>query len=143
MKIKKILCCVDTDPLADAVFDYAVDLAQSLQAQLGLVSVVDQKLLQVGDTGIDIGTLRNSFKEEIYQLFERLAKRSPELSIVKFSQEGDPRNMILEVANEWNTDLIVIASHGRTGISRFLMGSVAESVLRHSKCPVLIVPAGK
>lgn len=51
--------------------------------------------------------------------------------------------MIVATAAEWNADLIVIASHGKTSLSRAPMGSVAESILRHSKCPVLVVPAQK
>jgi len=53
--------------------------------------------------------------------------------------EGDPRNAILDVAEETKTDLIVLGSHGRRGIQKFLIGSVAESVARHARCSVLIV----
>jgi nucleotide-binding universal stress UspA family protein len=53
--------------------------------------------------------------------------------------EGDPRNAILDVAEESKTDLIVLGSHGRRGIQKFLIGSVAESVARHARCSVLIV----
>jgi nucleotide-binding universal stress UspA family protein len=57
--------------------------------------------------------------------------------------EGDPRNAILDVADESNTDLIVLGSHGRRGIQKFLIGSVAESVARHAHCSVLIVRADR
>jgi len=53
--------------------------------------------------------------------------------------ETDPRNAILDVAEEWKADLIVVGSHGRKGLQRFLIGSVAESVARHASCSVLIV----
>jgi nucleotide-binding universal stress UspA family protein len=52
--------------------------------------------------------------------------------------EADPRTAILEVAEEWKADLIVMGSQGRKGIKRFLLGSVAESVARHARCSVLI-----
>jgi nucleotide-binding universal stress UspA family protein len=52
--------------------------------------------------------------------------------------EADPRTAILEVAEEWQADLIVVGSQGRKGIKRFLLGSVAESVARHARCSVLI-----
>jgi len=53
--------------------------------------------------------------------------------------EADARNAILDVAEESNADLIVLGSHGRRGIQKFLIGSVAESVARHARCSVLIV----
>ena len=53
--------------------------------------------------------------------------------------EADPRTAILDVAEESKTDLIVVGSHGRRGIQKFLIGSVAESVARHARCSVLIV----
>jgi nucleotide-binding universal stress UspA family protein len=59
--------------------------------------------------------------------------------------EGEIRSGILDVAAEWPADLIVVGSHGRTGLQRMLLGSVAEAVARHARCSVLIVriPSGK
>ncbi|MGZ3773409.1 MAG: universal stress protein [Pseudobdellovibrionaceae bacterium] len=141
MKISKVLCCVNNDPLADSAFELGYDLAQKLGAEFGIASILDSKLLQAPESGVDTERLRAAFKNEIDQLFARLLKKRPDSNIAKFCEDGDPKKLILEVANNWNTDLIVIASHSRKGISRVLMGSVAESVLRHAKCPVLIVPA--
>jgi nucleotide-binding universal stress UspA family protein len=56
-------------------------------------------------------------------------------------REGDPRHAILDVAAEWEADLIVLGSHGRKGLDRFLLGSVSESVVRHAPCSVEIVRA--
>jgi nucleotide-binding universal stress UspA family protein len=53
--------------------------------------------------------------------------------------ENEVRTAILDIASEWQADLIVIGSHGRKGLSRFLLGSVAESVARHARCSVWIV----
>ncbi|MGA7907342.1 MAG: universal stress protein [Candidatus Sulfotelmatobacter sp.] len=52
---------------------------------------------------------------------------------------GDARTVILDAAAEWNADLIVLGSHGRTGLGRFLLGSVSEAVARHARCSVQIV----
>jgi len=54
-------------------------------------------------------------------------------------RQGDPRQEILEEAKEWGADLIVVGSHGRTGIQRWLLGSVAEHVVRHAPCSVEVV----
>lgn len=53
--------------------------------------------------------------------------------------EGDPRAAVIDYAAHWNADLIVVGSHGRTGLQRFLMGSVAESIARHTHCSIEIV----
>lgn len=54
-------------------------------------------------------------------------------------EQGDPRERVIDYAASWHADLIVVGSHGRTGLERFLMGSVAESVVRHSNRSVEIV----
>jgi nucleotide-binding universal stress UspA family protein len=54
-------------------------------------------------------------------------------------EDGDPKSKIIDAAAEWHADLIVLGSHGRTGLDRFLMGSVADSVARHAGCSVEIV----
>jgi len=54
-------------------------------------------------------------------------------------EEGDPRSVILDAAEGWGADLIVVGSHGRTGLERFLIGSVSEAVARYARCSVEIV----
>jgi nucleotide-binding universal stress UspA family protein len=54
-------------------------------------------------------------------------------------RQGDPRTAIVDVAKEWGAELIVVGSHGRTGVERWLMGSVAEYVVRHAPCSVEVV----
>jgi nucleotide-binding universal stress UspA family protein len=53
--------------------------------------------------------------------------------------EGDPKSKILDAAKEWHADMIVLGSHGRSGISRFLLGSVSQDVVRHAHCSVEII----
>ena len=57
-----------------------------------------------------------------------------------FVEKGKPFEAVLKVAEEWEADLIVLGTHGRTGLSHLLMGSVAEKVVRHSTKPLFIVP---
>jgi len=64
--------------------------------------------------------------------------REAGLSVTPALQEGDPRSQIIDVAKEWHADLIVLGSHGRTGLQRFLLGSVSEAVVRHAHCSVEI-----
>jgi len=65
--------------------------------------------------------------------------RARGLKVVATLEEGDPKSKILDVAEEWRADLIVVGSHGRRGFERFLMGSVSDAVARHAKCSVQIV----
>lgn len=140
MHFSKILCAIDCDPLADSVFETGCELAEKFGAELALVSIFDVALLNVGESGILIADLRTSIDNEIKRLFARLLKKK-KMNITTFTEEGNPSKSILGIAACWNADLILIATHGRKGLNRVLMGSVAESVTRNSKCPVLIIPS--
>jgi nucleotide-binding universal stress UspA family protein len=140
MNFKKILCAVDEGPLARAVFQTALTLSKELKGELALVTIID---LGIPGEAIDIETFRSSLRAEASDLFQRLVETGGEPNVYKFIEEGDPKSKIVEVARQWEADMIVMASHGRKGLTRLLMGSVAEAVLRSSKCPVLVVPAPK
>jgi nucleotide-binding universal stress UspA family protein len=72
--------------------------------------------------------------------FQRLGQRHPELARLKFvGLFGDPGGAVADYASEQNAELIVISSHGRTGLTRFMLGSVAERVVRLAACPVLVL----
>jgi nucleotide-binding universal stress UspA family protein len=65
--------------------------------------------------------------------------RSAGFKVISSIEEGDARDAILNQAERWHADLIVVGSHGRTGLDRFLIGSVSEAVARHAHCSVEIV----
>lgn len=64
----------------------------------------------------------------------------PVLDVVRTVLQGHPESLIIDYAKEHRVDLIVLGTHARSGIERFLLGSTAEAILRHAPCPVLIVP---
>jgi nucleotide-binding universal stress UspA family protein len=73
-----------------------------------------------------------------------VARAAEELRTAKFNVstelvEGDPKSQIIDIADNWRADMIVLGSHGRTGLDRFLMGSVSQAVVRHAHCTVEIV----
>ena len=68
---------------------------------------------------------------------ERIA--SPGLSVETVVRDGDPRTAIVKEAEEWGADLIMMGSHGRTGLTRLLLGSVAQAVVAHAPCSVEVV----
>ena len=80
-------------------------------------------------------------KEPARELVERIANelRSTGFKVDTAVEVGDIREKIIDSAAEWGADLIVVGSHGRSGIPRLLLGSVAEFVARHAKCSVEIV----
>jgi nucleotide-binding universal stress UspA family protein len=67
------------------------------------------------------------------------ALRSAGVNVTTAVVQGDPKSIILDNAKTWGADLIVLGSHGRKGLERFLVGSVSEAVLRHAHCSVEIV----
>jgi nucleotide-binding universal stress UspA family protein len=81
--------------------------------------------------------------EEAERLVSRTAEtlRSTDLGVETAMRRGDPRKEVVEEAQAWNADLIVLGSHGRTGVERLLMGSVSEGVMRHAPCSVEVVRA--
>ncbi len=74
---------------------------------------------------------------EVEHFLAKTAARPKQLSVRV--EAGEPSDTILQIAKDGGTDLIVMGTHGRTGLSRLLIGSVAEAVLRRSTCPVLTV----
>ncbi len=81
--------------------------------------------------------LRGRARETLAKTAERFRSAGFEVNV--FVDEGDPREVILGYAERWPADLIVVGSHGRTGMNRFLMGSVSEGVARYARCSVQVV----
>ena len=145
MQIKKILCPTDFSESAEKAFEYAVFLAASHEAELVLLHVVDQLH---GFTHYEILALTPM------EIAEKIAKRAHEklqdlIDRVKDSvtatesvRQGRTWVEICEAAAAEKADIIVLGSHGRTGLSHVLIGSVAETVVRHASCPVLVVRGG-
>ncbi|MFB3948272.1 universal stress protein [Aeromonas veronii bv. sobria] len=138
--IKTLLCPVDFSQMSRAVLDYAVFMAQSHQAQLKLIHVVDQlhgfdsyKILHM--TAIQIThEMERQARTQLKELVATLP--IPATFDIRFGRAADE---IVIQAKEDEVELIVMGSHGRSGISHLLVGSVAESVVRHAPCPVLVV----
>lgn len=138
--IKTLLCPVDFSQMSRAVLNYAVFMAQSHQAQLKLIHVVDQlhgfdsyKILHM--TAIEIThEMEHQARTQLKELVATLP--IPATFDIRFGRAADE---IVIQAKEDEVEMIVMGSHGRSGISHLLVGSVAESVVRHAPCPVLVV----
>lgn len=140
-KIKKILIAIDGGPASEKVALHGFQLGQQLNTEFALVSVADTTGLMT-DAGVTPDELADSIKEELRQIQQLLVdKVFKDYKVLTFVENGKPFEAILKVAEEWGTDLIVLGTHGRTGLSHLLMGSVAEKVIRHSAIPTFIVPS--
>ncbi len=138
--IKKILLAIDDGPASEKIASKAFQLAQQLNAEIALVSIVNTTaLIMEGNlTPVELANIiKNDYKKRHQMLIEKVFK---DHKIWTFVEEGRPFEEILKVGDEWEADLIVLGTHGRTGLSHLLMGSVAEKVIRHSVKPLFIIP---
>ncbi len=144
MNYKKILIAVDSSEYSLHATKKGMELALQMSAKVAVVYVVDaSKALGNFDVGLLPGEALLALKKEAEQTFEVLGEMYPGIELEHFMPEGFPREEIIKTAETWQADLIVMGTHGRTGLSHLLMGSVAEYVLHHSKVPLLIVPLKK
>ena len=147
MNIERILVPYDFSDCSAAALDYAARLA-SPNSRLFVVHVdelVDARISAIPSTSLPFGQ-NSSWDRRHNDVMSRLAKIVPHGTVTEFENHclaGFPPDEILSFAARIRADLIVMGSHGRTGLSRFLTGSVAELVMRRSQCPVLIVKSAK
>jgi nucleotide-binding universal stress UspA family protein len=142
MTFKKILIAIDSEPIAAHAADVGAELARAVGAEMAFVHVIDPEVAYAADTGLQPDVLVASAKETARKLIADFRRTLPEQTAAReFIQIGDPLGEVVAAARDWPADLIVIGSHGRGGVERALLGSVAESVMRHAPCPVLVVRA--
>ena len=141
---RNILVPIDLDDSSAQVLEYAVALAAKLDAKLHVFHAVPWPLMgaevtiAVSDAAMD-GIMKREQKVFDEIVAAHTAKLPPASVALK---KGDARTAILAAAKELPADLIVIGTHGRRGVSRLMLGSVAESVARTAPCPVLFVRSG-
>jgi nucleotide-binding universal stress UspA family protein len=138
MKIGTILHPTDFSRNSEAAFHMACALARDYGARLAVVHVKPLPTVAYGE----FGALPPEATDHLEELKERLARVQPTDSSIRmdrFVVEGEIAWEILRMAGELKADLIVMGTHGRSGLGRLLMGSVAEMVVRKATCPVLTV----
>jgi nucleotide-binding universal stress UspA family protein len=134
LAFRTILHPTDFSPAAEFAFQLAGSLARDHGAELILLHVNPPKAAD--EIAVEVQ------KEMLWEEFHRLERTDPHVRNLRIRTEfveGDPGREILRVARETGADLIVMGTHGRTGLTRLLTGSVAEHVLRKAPCPVLTV----
>lgn len=140
-QFKKILVPVDFSGLSEKAFFAAVDLAKELNASLHVVHIVQIHSTNIPESGmVHFEELQK--KEEANaktKLDKYIENNGGGLDISTTILHGDPAAQINKTVKETGADMIIMGTHGRTGMAHLLMGSVAESVLRNSKVPVMCI----
>jgi universal stress protein A len=137
---KKILCPIDFDENSYFALDLACDLAKDGDSTIYLLHVVS--VAPVADSGVLVEPYAISEHDARAKL-ERVANEhlGGKVAYEIITRIGNPSALVNQAAAELGVDSIVIATHGRKGIARLLLGSVAEKVVREAPCPVLAVKA--
>jgi nucleotide-binding universal stress UspA family protein len=141
---RNILVPIDLDNAAAQVLDYAVALAAKLDATLHVLHAVPWPLLgaeaPAAMTEAAMAQLMAHERKKFDELVAAHTAKLPPGSVM--FKTGDARAAVLAAADELGADLVVMGTHGRRGVSRLVLGSVAESVARSARCPVLLVRSG-
>lgn len=142
MVLKRILVPTDFSPSADRALDHAIDLARPTKAQIIVLHVAEPVYAATADlygASAAIATLLDeqikTGRARLAQLAERLRRRR--LRARTLLETGSPYQVIVDVARDVGADMVVMATHGRTGFAHLLLGSVTEKVVRTAACPVL------
>lgn len=141
----RILLAIDDSKFSEAAAETVVEQARPPGTEVRILHVVEPPPLLVGrELGGYEPALQNALEFQKHNA-EALVAKTAELLRVRglkataTVEVGDAKSKILDAAEEWHADLIVLGSHGRKGLSRFLMGGVSDAVARHACCSVEIV----
>lgn len=144
---RRILVAVDGSHISDRAVEQAVQLSKDQQARLKIVHVVDTVPEVIGAYPVpDFDSYRETSLEEGRRILDEaiaVAHRAdvdPESALVEM-ESSHPSVGVVEQASRWSADLIVMGTHGRTGLMHLLLGSVSEGVVRDASAPVLLVRA--
>lgn len=139
MKVSKILVATDFSTLGQPALEMATSLARDQGAKL-LIAHVEEPPMAYGGGELYYG-LDEPNRDELKRMLSEVVPTDPAVAYEHHLLVGSPASAIVFLAEKENVDMIVLPTHGRTGLLRLLMGSVAEEIVRKAKCPVLTVKA--
>jgi nucleotide-binding universal stress UspA family protein len=137
----RILVPTDGSECADRAVDHAIDIAAQYDAELHVLSVIDARDVSHSAPAINFEQIEQTLRTRAESVVEDAADRAEGagVSTVSAVESGLPDDAVIEYAEEHGCDLIVMGTHGRTGLERYLLGSVTERTVRRSTVPVLTV----
>jgi nucleotide-binding universal stress UspA family protein len=135
----EILVPTDGSPAAEAALDHAIDLASTYGARLHALYIVDAAAFSSVEAGAEL--VVDALEEEGQRAVERVHDAGAEagVDVVASVQSGSASKSILRYVDDNDVDLVVMGTHGRRGVERFLLGSVTERVVRSADVPVMTV----
>ncbi len=152
--MKKVLIALDYNPSSQEVAEAGHKLARLMGAEVCLLHVMSDAAHYgmryptfMGYEGYSVGTFESNMVQEMYKVSEDYLKSAakhlndPEVST--HLAEGDAASAILDYADEWNANLIVMGTHSHSALEKLLMGTIASSVLEKTKIPMYMVPIKK
>jgi nucleotide-binding universal stress UspA family protein len=132
---RRILCPTDFSPSATTAFGLACVLARDHQAAVTVLHVT-RPVVSFGDV---IASRKEGFRDDLREQLRRIRPADPAVMATHLILSGEPDDVIVDTVETHKFDLIVMGTHGRSGLGRLVLGSVAEAVIRTAPCPVLTV----
>jgi len=144
---KKIVCPIDFSEFTDEIVKYAVNITKKFNAELHLIHIIPNlnyfTPYESFLTPENLVAIEKNIEKEVEKDFERVTK-DIDVPLKKIVKTGVTFVEIIDYIKEEDIDLVVMGTHGRSGIEHILIGSVAEKVVRKSPCPVLTIrPRGR
>ena len=143
----KLLIAIDGSDFSQAALQNVIARPWPPKTEVKVLHIVEPPSLFIGrEMGAydpEFEMVWKALREQAKALVEKAAEklRGAKFTVSTELVEGDPKSEIIDAANKWHAHMIVLGSHGRTGLSRFLLGSVSQAVVRHAHCSVEIVRA--
>ncbi|MGK5094066.1 universal stress protein [Deltaproteobacteria bacterium TL4] len=145
IQMKHILLPTDCSEPSKSALRYAFEFGKQFQAEVTLLTVVDNRFMDfLGPAYFPndmFNDLENSLEKQGHEQLKEFADKflSSEVKMNLVVLQGDPVTEIIHYAKDQEIDVIIIGTHGHTGLAHMLLGSIAEKVVRHAPCPVLTV----
>jgi glycine betaine transporter len=142
INIKNILCPIDYSMYSEKALNYAIEIAEKYGSKLYVIHVLDMRVYDMNESELyNFNIIDESTIEELRDRLLKCVKEDvrSKIPVETIIVQGVPFVEIIKAAKDHTIDLIVMGTHGRTGISHAIIGSVAEKVVRKAPCPVLTV----
>ena len=137
---ERILVAVDGSAFADAAVDQAISLGGICNSEIFVISVVALYPEQMEVAPALVETMSEDVRKHLDQAKEKIEKADISCETI-VHMGGQPHQFIIQEAKDKGIDLILMGTHGRSGLKRILLGSVAQNVIGHAPCPVMVVPS--
>ena len=144
MNFSRVLVAIDDSDYAARALDAGASLAKAVGGALAVVHVIDPRAAINVQADLATIDLIDILRKDGRRLIDDAAAQHHLPSASTFLREGIPDAEIAQTAKEWKADVLVVGTHGRSGLTRVLLGSTAEALVRSGALPVLVVrgPAG-